>query len=365
MGPGVLSHLSGGQYNTAAGFIAMQSNTSGGLNTAFGAEALYYNIDGSNNSAVGAFSMINNFSGTDNTAVGYNALYENGAGSFNTAVGAQALELSVSSNNTGVGYQSGLNTGGADNTSVGYQSLFSNKFGNDDTASGSGALYSNVTGSLNSAVGYHALYNVTSGSDNTAIGAGALQSNTVGGNNIALGPYAGANIGVGWRNIDIGNPGVASDAGTIRIGNLSQHSATFVAGISSARVTGSAVYITSTGQLGVLASSERYKTAVAPMGQSTEKLQALRPVTFHLKAEPNGVVQYGLIAEEVAKVYPELVTRDGKGKIQGVRYEELAPMLLNEAQEQRKKIDQLKEQLQQLQTAFTKLQSKGELVAER
>jgi hypothetical protein len=365
MGPGVLLHLSGGTFNTAAGYIAMQTNTSGGLNTAFGAEALYYNSVGFNNTAVGAFSMINNYSGTNNTAVGYNALNENGYGSFNTAVGAQALELAVNGNNTGVGYQSGFNTGGADNTSVGYQSLFSNTYGNGDTASGSGALYSNVTGNLNSAVGYHALYSVTSGPNNTAVGAGALQANTVGGNNIALGPYAGSNIAQGWRNIDIGNSGVASDDGTIRIGNSSQHSAAFIAGIGSAHVTGSAVYISSSGQLGVLASSERYKTAIAPMGQSTEKLQTLRPVTFHLKSEPNGPVQYGLIAEEVARVYPELVIRDGLGKIQGVRYEELVPMLLNEAQQQRQEIDQLKKELRQLQVAVSKARVTDELVAKR
>jgi hypothetical protein len=130
-------------------------------------------------------------------------------------------------------------------------------------------------------------------------------------------------------------------------------------------VTGSAVFITSSGQLGVLASSERYKTEIAPMGAGTEKLQELRPVSFHLKSEPNGPVQYGLIAEEVAKVYPELVIRDDKGKIQGVRYEELAPMLLNEVQKQGAEIRDLKKLVIDMQAGLTNLQAKDKLVARR
>jgi hypothetical protein len=142
----------------------------------------------------------------------------------------------------------------------------------------------------------------------------------------------------GSNNIDIANLGVANESGTIRIGIGGTHTAAYMAGIIGSTVTGSAVYISSTGQLGVLASSERFKTDVATMGTSTEKLQQLRPVTFKLKTDPQGTVQYGLIAEEVDKVYPELVIRNGEGRIEGVRYEELAPMLLNEVQQQRRKI---------------------------
>jgi hypothetical protein len=127
---------------------------------------------------------------------------------------------------------------------------------------------------------------------------------------------------------------VASDTGTIRIGTSGQQTSTFIAGITNAKITGAAVYVTSSGQLGVLASSERYKTAVASLGTVTEKLKQLRPVSFHLKTDPEGTVQFGLIAEEVDRVYPELVIRDEKGQIQGVRYDELAPMLLNEYQKQ-------------------------------
>lgn len=143
-------------------------------------------------------------------------------------------------------------------------------------------------------------------------------------------------------------------------------------------MTGAAVYVTSSGQLGVLASSERYKTAIAPMGAGTEKLQELRPVSFHLKTDPKGALQYGLIAEEVANIYPELVIRDGAGKIQGVHYDELAPMLLNEVQKQAAEIRELKQQQkqlatqvelndlkQQLQAALAALRSKDNLVAQR
>jgi hypothetical protein len=131
---------------------------------------------------------------------------------------------------------------------------------------------------------------------------------------------------------------VAAESEVIRIGTAGTQTKTFVAGIENSKVTGAAVYVTSSGQLGVLASSERYKTAIAPMGANTQKLQQLRPVTFHLKTDPEGAVQYGLIAEEVDKVYPELVIRDDQGKIQGVRYDELAPMLLNEMQKQQQKL---------------------------
>jgi hypothetical protein len=132
--------------------------------------------------------------------------------------------------------------------------------------------------------------------------------------NIAVGNDAGYNLTNGANNIDIGNEGVAGESGQIRIGTASTQTGTYIACIENAKVTGAAVYVTSSGQLGVLASSERYKTAIAPMGAGTEKLQELRPVSFHLKTDLNGPVQYGLIAEQVATVYPELVIRDQAGK---------------------------------------------------
>jgi hypothetical protein len=131
---------------------------------------------------------------------------------------------------------------------------------------------------------------------------------------------------------------VAGEGGTIRIGASGSQTTTYIAGIARTPLEGSQVVISRNGQLGVLASSERYKTAIVSMGSNSAKLQQLRPVTFHLKTNPVGALQYGLIAEEVDKVYPDLVIRDDAGKIQGVRYDELAPMLLNEVQLQQKQI---------------------------
>ena len=124
-------------------------------------------------------------------------------------------------------------------------------------------------------------------------------------------------------------------------------------------MTGAAVYVTAAGQLGVLASSERYKTQVASMGSSTAKLKHLRPVTFHLRSDPQAGVQYGLIAEEVAKVYPELVIRGDKGQIEGVRYEELTPMLLNEIQRQQAQLRDMQQQLAELQEFRRSMQGRA------
>jgi polyhydroxyalkanoate synthesis regulator phasin len=183
-----------------------------------------------------------------------------------------------------------------------------------------------------------ALYGNHTGNYNTASGTDALFSNTSGSSNIAEGYKAGYNLTTGSNNVDIGNLGVAAESGTIRIGTSSTHKATYIAGIYGTSVTGSAVVVSSTGQLGVTVSSERYKTRITPMGPTTAKLGQLRPVTFHLKTDPTGTLQYGLIAEEVAKVYPELVIRSESGRIDGVRYDELAPMLVNEAQKQQRSI---------------------------
>ena len=186
--------------------------------------------------------------------------------------------------------------------------------------------------------------------------------------NIALGFDAGYNVTTGSNNIEIGAQGTSSDNNTIQIGTQGTQTSTTIAGIYGTTITGSAVYVTPTGKLGVLASSERFKTDVTTMGEASEKLGQLRPVTFKLKADPQGTTQYGLIAEEVAKVYPELVIRGADGRIDGVRYEELAPMLLNVVQQQQTKLaDQAREiadmrqQLAEVQDlekrldAFTKL----------
>jgi hypothetical protein len=245
---------------------------------------------------------------------------------------AQCFVCSDSSNSTAVGFAAlQSNTGGPNNTAFGYQALFSNTVGKGNAAQGVNALYSNTTGIRNIGIGSNALYD-----------------NVSGGYNIALGFDAGYNVTTGSNNIEIGASGTASDNGTIQIGVQGTQTSTTIAGIFGTTVTGSAVYVTTTGQLGVLASSERFKTDVEAMGAAGEKLGQLRPVTFKLKTDPTGTVQYGLIAEEVAKVYPELVIHGAGGRIDGVRYEELSPMLLYEVQQQQHKLQVQRATLQTL-----------------
>jgi hypothetical protein len=325
MGTGALggpAATNGGAFNTASGYQALQSNTTNGNdNTASGYQALYSNTTGSANTASGVNALLSNTTGGNNTAAGYQALQNNTTGYYNTASGYEALQF---------------NTTGGNNTAAGYQALQNNTTGSQNTAPGSYALDENTTGNYNTASGYEALFYNTTGNYNTASGVNALQHNTTGSSNIAVGLDAGANLTTGSNNIDIGSKGAAAESDTIRIGIAATHKATVIAGIYGTSVTGSAVVVSSTGRLGVTMSSERFKTAIAPMGANTAKLQQLRPVTFHLKTDPMGALQYGLIAEEVAKVYPELVIRNETGRIDGVRYDELAPMLLNEVQQQQK-----------------------------
>jgi hypothetical protein len=285
------------------------------------------------------------------------------------------------------------NTTGTGNSAVGDLALTGNSSGANNTAFGYQALYANTTGKGNAAQGVNALYNNTSGIRNLGIGSNALFGNTIGSYNIALGFDAGYNVTTGSNNIEIGAMGTASDSNTIQIGVQGTQTSTTIAGIYGTPVTGSAVYVTSTGQLGVQASSERYKTDIATMPELSGKLAQLRPVTFHYRTDPKGVQQYGLIAEEVDKVYPELVIRDDSGKIQGVHYEELAPMLLSEVQQQQgelrtqrseirtqqamiqsqaakinnltRQVAELNDLKQEMRAALRRLQSKEALVAQR
>jgi Chaperone of endosialidase len=336
-----------GSYNTASGYSALYSNTTGSDNTASGYKALYFNTTGDINTASGFQALFSNTIGRANTVFGWAPLYSNTTGSHNAAFG--------------------VNT------------LYSNTTGGNNTASGDFALFSNTSGSNNTASGYNALngnYVATqiyaTGSNNTGIGAYALYSYSTGNNNIAAGYQAGYNLTTGSNNIDIGNVGAAGESNTIRIGTKGTQKATVIAGIYGTPVNGAAVVVSSTGRLGVRVSSERFKTAISSMGSNSAKFGQLRPVTFHLKSEPHGALQYGLVAEEVAKVYPDLVIRDGSGRIDGVRYDELAPMLLNEVQQQQQKIAaqaaqlrDVQQQLAMLQVALTKLQPKDEIVAQR
>jgi hypothetical protein len=369
--------------NTAMGLDALlhvNLSESGCHNTASGEDALYSDTSGSYNTATGFSSLYSNTIGNNNTAAGYESLYSNSTGNNNTASGYQALYANTSNDNTASGYQAlYANTTGAGNSAVGAGSLASNTSGANNTALGYEALFSNTTGKGNAAQGSNALYGNTTGIRNLGLGNNALYANTTGSYNIALGYEGGYNVTTGSNNIEIGSPGSASDNNTIRIGAQGTQSVTAIAGIYGTPVTGSAVYVTSTGQLGVLGSSERFKKDIAPMPELSDKLRQLRPVTFHYKTDPNSVEQYGLIAEEVDKVYPELVVRDEKGAIQGVRYEELAPMLLNEMQKQQRinaaqadeirqltgQVAELNDLKREMRAALLKLQAQDDLVARR
>jgi len=311
--------------------------------------------DTNSNTACGTDALLTNTTGSNNTATGYAALWANSTGSENTALGVGALITNNGNANTAAGYQSlYLNTGGGNNTASGYQASYSNRGGSNNTSSGYQALYWNDTGSSNAAFGAAALVQNRAGVRNTAVGAAALAYNR-GNFNTALGYGAGEALTYGTDNIDIASAGVAGETHTLRLGTQGSSGtpgsgvvSTYIAGVASVPVTGLAVYITSSGQLGVQPSSERYKTDIESMGTKTERLAELRPVSFKYKNDPNGTVQYGLIAEEVAKVYPELVIRGDDGRINGVRYEELTPMLLHEVQQQQAQIAALNARLAEL-----------------
>ena len=293
-------------------------------NTACGTSALLHNA-GANNSAFGSFSLSSNTTGNFNTGIGEEALSNNTTGSFNTATGAQSLGAHGS--------------GGFDNTADGAAALGFNGTGHDNTASGFQALVNNSTGFFNTADGDAALQNNTVGNANTAVGTAALSGNTTGFNNISIGDAAGENIAAGSNNIEIGVSGAADESNTIRIGAPGAQTKAFIAGISSnTQVNGNVVEIGSDGQLGIRKSAARYKRDVHDMGSASTGLMRLRPVTFRYKADPSGTLQYGLIAEEVARVFPELVTRGSDGKLESVQYLEFTALILNELQGQAKQL---------------------------
>jgi Chaperone of endosialidase len=369
-GSGALSSNTTGSGNTAFGFDALQSNDTGSFNTTSGLNALRRNSTGSDNTASGAEALEFNTTGSGNTATGSQALRGNTTGSNNTASGDVALQFNRAGfNNTASGVAAlRANRDGSNNTASGVDALRNNEDGSFNTAYGNATLRDNSTGSGNTASGVVALRDNTTGSDNTAVGFQALQSNTAGDRNTALGHGAGILLTSGSDNIYIRNDGAVSESNTIRLGSPGEQTRTFIAGVFSVPVSGQAVRINSEGQLGVQASSARYKRDIQRMGAHSQGLLQLRPVTFRYKQDRQGEQQYGLIAEEVAEVYPELVTRGASGEIEAVRYEELIPMLLNELQHQQEKLGvqarqlaELKAQNESLRVAL--LQQNAELAA--
>ena len=305
------------------------------------------------NTAEGSGALFSLTTGTNNTANGDTALNHNTTGYNNTAIGNTAL------------YN---NTGGYKNTATGHNSLLTNTTGNYNTATGAGSLKFNTSGTYNTANGQGALNSNTSGLGNTANGAGALFHNTTGKLNIVLGAAAGQNLTTGNNNIDISSPGVAAESNIIRIGNEvaftdlvgivhPAHTKTFIAGIHGATASGAVtVYVNSSGQLGTLPSSARFKHDIHSMDKASEVILALKPVTFHYKAEidPKGIPQFGLVAEEVEKVNPDLVARDAKGEVYTVRYEAVNAMLLNEFLKEHRKVEQQEETITQVKSTAAK-----------
>jgi len=340
--------------NTVLGDNALLNNTGIG-NTAIGDDALLSNTAGFSNTAVGHLALANNIMGNFNAAVGNNALNFNTTGSNNTAIGDGALET---------------NTTGQSNTATGRFALLLSRVGNYNTATGFGAFFNNQD-SNSTAIGAFALFRSRKGDHNTAVGVNALQRKRDGSDNIALGVFAGYNLVSGDRNIDIGNLGVAEESNTIRMGTEGIHTATYIAGINGATVPGGmGVIVDSSGHLGTAASSERFKEAIKPMDKASGAILALKPVTFRYNKEldPDGISQFGLVAEDVEKVNPDLVVRDEQGKPYSVRYDAVNAMLLNEflkahrrIEEQDKRIDQLTAQLKQQATQIQKVSAQLEL----
>jgi hypothetical protein len=302
--------------NTAEGQNALLSLTSGGFNTAVGLLSLRSNATGQLNTATGAGTLLAN-TADENTAIGAGALFSNTVGTQNTATGAFVLFL---------------NTTGARNTASGFEALFSNTTGSFNTANGLGALDLNTVGNSNTAIGTSAMQANTTGSNNTAIGELALEQNTTGNRNIALGLDAGIDVTTASDVICIGASG-ANVNNSCYIGQI----------FNATSANGIPVLINSSNKLGTTTSSKRFKENIKPMDKVSEELLALKPVSFRYKKEidPAGISQFGLVAEDVEKVNPDLVVRDKEGKAYSVRYDQVNAMLLNEFLKEHRKVEKL------------------------
>jgi hypothetical protein len=336
-----------GLYNTAVGIYSLLSLTDGSFCTGLGAGTLLANT-ANNNTATGAGALLSNTIGEENTANGTFALFSNTTGVVNTAVGASALQNNTDGNfNTAVG-QGALraNTSGQENTAIGFAALGNNPPNNFNTAVGSFALL-NITGNSNTAVGSKALQANITGNNNTAIGNNALISST-GSGNLALGASAGNGVSTASNVICIGTSGANVDDSCF-IGKI-YFNVQPIVGTDPDSVT-----ITSAGRLGRgNVSSRRYKHDIQPMDQASEALYALKPVSFRYNKEYDvtQTLAFGLIAEQVAEVYPDLVGRNAAGQPESVRYEQINAMLLNEFLKEHRRVSQLEATVAQQQKSF-------------
>ena len=327
-----LGSLTTGLYNNAVGIYSLLSLTTGNYNTADGAGALLSNT-GDENTATGAGALLSNNSGAYNTANGAFALFSNTEGEFNTATGAGAL-LS--------------NTAASQNTATGFLALFNNTTGDNNTAVGLQALAGNTTGTDNTANGVDALFRNTQGNANTAMGFFALFANTTGNNNTAVGHSAGANVTTADNVIVIGANVPGADVGdTCFIGNIRD--------VQTQNADAIPVLVDSAGQLGTASSSRRFKHEIRPMDKASEAILGLKPVAFEYKSDKTATPQFGLIAEEVAQVNPNLVVRDKNGEIYTVRYDAVNAMLLNEFLKEHRKNEEQEKTIAELKSGMTAL----------
>jgi hypothetical protein len=350
-----------GQFNTAIGFNALRSNTTGDHNTAFGLNTLLFNTTGFQNMGVGGGCLRNNTNGNNNTAVGYQAMSANTTGDENVAIGFHALNA---------------NTTGIRHVAIGFEALASNTTGsNASNAVGYQALQDNTTGNFNNAFGWRALANNTTGSGNIAMGDGAGDTTTTGGGNVSLGQNSDAGT-TGSNNIAIGNNAGGATTGSNNIaigasvtgtgtvsnnieiglnGDNVANNRTFIGnirGVNVGQANGITVIIDSDGQLGTANSSRRFKNEIKPLDQTSEAILALKPVTYHYNdmdsEKAKQTPQYGLIAEDVAEVNPNLVVLDDGGQPLTVRYEAVNVMLLNEFLKEHRKVQELEKGMQAL-----------------
>lgn len=352
-----------GTNNTFLGTAAGQASSVGQGNTGFGTSALAVNAITDGNTAVGTFALAENTGGFFNTALGYTVLLMNHTGSGNTGIGLASLQQNLS--------------GGA-NVAVGQDSLRGNKTGALNTAIGSQALLNNDSGDSNTGVGYLALGDNRSGTNNVAIGSGAMRLGggsfntligsgtaffmTSGDRNIIIGFQAAMGLDNGSNNIFVGASSPAfAESDRIRIGTPGSHSAAFIAGIRGTTTSLNdtiPVVIDSAGQLGTVSSSARVKHEIRDMAEESDRLMRLRPVTFRYKGQsPDGPRQFGLVAEEVEEVLPELVVRNRHGEIETVKYHELPAMLLNELQKMERRAEAAEEALKVLEKRLARLEA--------
>ena len=348
VGDDSLFSLTSGIWNVGVGFQALFNDTTGNQNTGIGYQSLFSNVSGSHSTAIGGLALFGNTTGSDNVGVGFQTLSNNTTGNRNTGMGFRTLAFNSTNN---------------DNTAVGWNALFNNRSINGNTAVGSGALFNAANSPENVAVGFHAL-NATSGTNgfNVAVGFQALDQVTTGGQNTAVGDNALGNVVTGTFNTAIGDLAglshTGSDSGNIDIGAFEEG----VAGESNVTRIGnigntaqsSGVFLTvefvGGTKLGYVVSSRRYKEDIKPMEKASESLFALTPVTFRYKKDmdPSGTQQYGLIAEDVAKVNPDLVVNDQQGKPATLRFLNIQAMMLNEFLKEHKKIEEQQATIAQL-----------------